>query len=89
MNEVIRAVLNPLFFILTKRLCTHQKQQKHQKQISTKTQPRKNTKTEISKKYKNCLLKTSKGKKVTYLLICFFLLFVRAKIEKREKSPQC
>ena len=36
-------------------------------------------------------LKTSKGKKVTYSLICVFVVFVREEniIEKREKSPQC
>ena len=35
-------------------------------------------------------LKTSKGKKVTYLFICVFVLFVRAKKreQKKEKSPQ-
>ena len=40
-------------------------------------------------------LKTSKGKKVTYSLICVFVLFVRVKkenrkknIRKREKSSQ-
>ena len=32
-------------------------------------------------------LKTSKGKKVTYSLICVFVLFVCAKKKRIEKSP--
>ena len=51
-NELIRAVLNSLFFF-TKRFCTHQKAPKAQKAQKVpkcmKTQPSKNTKTQMSK----------------------------------------
>ena len=47
-NDVIRAVLNSLFFLFTKRFRTHKKHKKHQKHKSTKTQPSKSTKTQIS-----------------------------------------
>ena len=46
LDEVIRAVLNSLFyyysFFFTKRFCTHQKHQKAQKCNQAKTQKRKN-----------------------------------------------
>ena len=74
-NEVIRAVLNSLFFL--QKYFARTKSTK-----STKTQPSKSTKTQISKQKQLMYLKTSKGKKVTYLLICVFVLFVRTK--KRE-----
>ena len=39
-NEVIRAVLNSLFFFFTERFCTHQKYQKHQKHQKHKKAPK-------------------------------------------------
>ena len=60
-NEVIRAVLN--FFFLRK-FHTHKKTQNANKQ------------TKIKKGSVFMRLKTSKGKKVTYSRICFFVLFM-------------
>ena len=46
-------------------------------------------------KNKKMCLKESKGEKVTYFLVCIFVLFMHAKkrekkkIEKVEKFPQC
>ena len=78
-NEVIRAVLNPL---------KAQKAQKSIKSIkSTKTQPSKRTKTQISKQKKKIRLKISKGKILTYSLICIFVRVKKRKLKKiREKS---
>ena len=70
-----------LYFFLTKRFCTHQKHQKHQKHKSTKTQPSKSTKRYKRTKIKNAL-KNICGEKVTYSLICVFVLFVGAKKRK-------
>ena len=48
-NEVIKTILNFVLFF-TKRFYTHKKAQKAPKAPkSTKTQPRKNTKTQINK----------------------------------------
>ena len=48
-NEVIKTILNIVLFF-TKRFYTHKKAQKARKAPkSTKTQPRKNTKTQINK----------------------------------------
>ena len=62
-------------------------------------QPSKNTKTQIKgTKIKNALKKTSKGEKVTYSLMCVFVLFVCAKERKwkmentdiyRLSEPRC
>ena len=68
-NEVIRAVSNSF--------CTHQKHQKAQRRDQAKAQ-----KATSEQKLKMCL-KTSNGKKVTYSLICVFVL-----VKKIEKSPQ-
>ena len=76
-NEVIRAVLNPL---------KAQKAQKSIKSIkSTKTQPSKRTKAQISEQKQRIRLKISKGKIVTYSLICIFVRVKKRKLEKREK----
>ena len=71
-NEVIRVVLNSLFFF-TKRFHTHTKTQKHK---STKTQPSKSTKRYKRTKIKNALKKhlNANKRKVTYSLVCVFLL---------------
>ena len=74
-NEVIRAVLNSLFFL--QKYFARTKSTK-----STKTQPNKSTKTQISEQKQLMCLKTSKGKKVTYFLICVFVLLVHAKKRK-------
>ena len=89
-NEVIKAVLNFLLFFYEK--ISHaqkstKKHKKHQKapnaQKSTKMQPSKSTKTQISEqKFKKMCLKTSKRKKVIYSLICIFVFFVQAKKRK-------
>ena len=73
-NEVIKIVLNLLFF--TKRFKHEQnstkKHQKHKKHKSATKQKHKNANKQT--KIKNALKKTSKGKKVTYSLICSFVL---------------
>ena len=69
-NEVIRAVLNPLFIFFTKRFRTHQKHQKHKNA----------TKQKHNNANKQTKIKTVlKGKKGTYSFICVFVLFVRVK----------
>ena len=88
-NEVIRAVLNSLYFF-TKRFRTHQKHK------SINTQSSKSTKRYKRTKIQNALKKHLRGRKS---LICLFafLCFLCArrkenrkkKIEKTEKSPQC
>ena len=70
-NEVIRAVLN--LFFLRKDFA---RPQKHK---SIKTQSSKDTRRSKRTKIKNV---PSKGKKVTYLLVCVFVLFVRGKKRK-------
>ena len=88
-NEVIRAVLNSLFIYLfiyffAKRLCTHKKHQKHQK-AKKSTKKHKNAIEQKHKnankrtKIKNALKKASKEKKVTYSLICVFVLAKKKK----------
>ena len=89
LNEVIKAVLNYLFFY-TKRFCTHQKHQKHQ---STKAQPSKSTKRSKRTKIKNELKLILEEKRYLFASLRFRAFFMRAKkrkqkIEKREKSPQ-
>ena len=78
-NEVIRAVLNP---VLQKRFCTHHKHQKHQKHQKHKDSTKQKQKNANKRKKLKICLKISKGKKVTYSLICVFLLFVHAKKTK-------
>ena len=81
-NEVIRAVLNSLFFLFLKRFRTHQK---HKDKTKQKHKTLKRT------KIKNAL-KTSEGKKNNlfgYLHFCAFCTNKEKIIEKREKSPQC
>ena len=74
-NEVIRAVSNSF--------CTHQKHQNYQKhQKAQRRGQAKAQKATSEQKLKMCL-KTSNGKKVTYSLICVFVL-----VKKIEKSPQ-
>ena len=82
-NEIIRTVLNSFFFF-TKWFCTHQKHLKALK--NTKTKPSKGTKCILANNNKICASKTSKGKKVTYSLICVFVFSVREekKIENKK-----
>ena len=47
-NEVIKAVLNSLFYFFTKRFRTHQKHQKHQKHKDATKQKHKNSNKRIS-----------------------------------------
>ena len=84
-NEVIRVVLNSLFYFLFffyKKILHAPKAPKASK--ASKVQRRKQTKaqTQISEQKQKMRLKTSKGKKATYTLICVFALFVRAKKRK-------
>ena len=74
-NEVIRAVLNSLFFSFYEKILHAPKAPKAQRHNQAKAQ---NAKTN---KNKNAL-KTSKGKKVTYSVICVFVLFVLTKKRK-------
>ena len=74
-NEVIRSVLNSLFFY--EKMLHTPKDQKHKDAIKQKH------KTLQANKNSKMRLKTCKGKNVTYSLICVFVLFVRAK--KRTK----
>ena len=57
-NEVIRKVLNSLFFFFTKRFPTHQKAPKR-----TKTQQQKTKNANKRTKFKNGLKKHLRGKK--------------------------
>ena len=92
-NEIIRAVLNSLFFLFLRKDFAHTKSTKSTK--STKTQPNKNTNRYKRAKIKNVLKKHRRGEKS---LICLFSFscFLRTrrkenrkkKIEKREKSLQ-
>ena len=93
-NEVIRAVLNPLLFFYEKILHSpkHQKHKKalnastaqkkkkpkHQKHRSTKTQPSKSTNCYKRIKIKNALKKHLRGEKLLIRLFAF-VLFGRAK----------
>ena len=80
-NEVIRAVLNSLFFF-TKRFDTHQKHQKHKDATKQKH------KTLQAKKKKKMLLKNISGEKshlFAYLRFCAFC--VKERKWKKEKSP--
>ena len=90
-NEVIRAVLNPLLFFYEKILHSpkHQKhkkalnastaqKKKHQKHRSTKTQPSKSTNRYKRIKIKNALKKHLRGEKLLIRLFAF-VLFGRAK----------
>ena len=93
-NEVIRAVLNPLLFFYEKILHSpkHQKHKKalnastaqkkkkpkHQKHRSTKTQPSKSTNRYKQYKIKNALKKHLRGEKLLIRLFAF-VLFGRAK----------
>ena len=72
-NEIIRAVLNSIFFY--EKILHAPKAPKAQRHNQAKAQ---NAKTN---KNKNAL-KTSKGKKVTYSVICVFVLFVLTKKRK-------
>ena len=91
-NEIIRPVLNSIFF--TKRLCTHQKHKQHQKHQkyqkckSTKTQPSKSTKRYKRTNIKNALNKHIRRKKSLIRLFAFlcFLCARRKKQQKKEKS---
>ena len=81
-SEVIRAVLNSLFIYLfiylflqkdfarTKSTKKHQKHQKHKKHKDTTKQKHKALQANKNKK---CAQKTSKGKKITYSLICVLM----------------
>ena len=73
-NEVIKTVLNFSLFFYEKILHALNAPKSTKSIKSTKTQPSKSTKTQISKQKQLMYLKTSKGKKVTYLLICVFVL---------------
>ena len=93
-NEIIRPVLNSIFF--TKRLCTHQKHKQHQKHQkyqkckSTKTQPSKSTKRYKRTNIKNALNKHIRRKKSLIRLFAFLcFLCARRKKIKNEKSLQC
>ena len=69
-NEVIRAVLNPLFFFLQKDFARTKSTKKHKNA----------TKQKHNNANKQTKIKTVlKGKKVTYSFICVFALFVRVK----------
>ena len=67
-NEVIRAVLNPLFFFYKKILHAPKATK------STKTQPSKNTKRYTRTKIKNALKKHRRGKKSLIRLFAFLCL---------------
>ena len=77
-SEVIRAVLNSLFIYLflqkdfarTKSTKKHQKHQKHKKHKDATKQKHKALQANKNKK---CAQKTSKGKKITYSLICVLM----------------
>ena len=83
-NDVVRTVLNFLFFYLLyffffyKKISHAPRFRMHK---STKAQRRNQAKAQNAKrtKIKNALKKHLRGRKVTYLLICVFVLFVRAK----------
>ena len=49
-NEVIRAVLNPLLFLFTKRFCRQQKYQKHEKHQKAQRHPSKSAKRKVANK---------------------------------------
>ena len=77
-NEVIRAVLNSLFFSFYEKISHAPKVPK-----APKTQTHNQAKAQNAKTNKNKnALKTSKGKKVTYSVICVFVLFVLTKKRK-------
>ena len=87
-NEVIRAVLNSLYFF-TKRFRMHQKHK------SINTQPSKSTKRYKRTKIKNALKKHLRKKKLLIRLFAFLCFLCarrkenrKKKIEKGEKSPQ-
>ena len=93
-NEVIRPVLNSLFF--SRKDFAGSKSTKSIKSTkSTKTQPSKSPKRHKRTKTKNALKKHLRGEK---LLLCLFVFLSflctrrkensKKKIEKREKSPQ-
>ena len=82
-NEVIRAVLNSLFFL--RKDFARTKSTK-----STKTQPSKSTKRYKRTKIKNTLKKYLRGKKSLIRLFAFLCFLCEGKkMEKRKKSPQC
>ena len=89
-NEVIRPVLNSLFFF-TKRFCTHQKHKKHQKH--QKYQKHKDATKQKLKSYKRtnikyALKKNIRRKKSLIRLVAFlcFLCTRSKKQQKKEKS---
>ena len=76
-NEVIRAVLNSLYFF-TKRFGTHQKHK------SINTQPSKSTKRCKRTKIKNALKKHLRRRKS---LICLFAFLCFLCARRKQKSP--
>ena len=72
-NEIIRAVINFLFFF-TKRFRIHKKHQKYKKHQKRKKQKNTNKLTNIKNALKNICVE-----KVTYSPICVFVFFVHPK----------
>ena len=82
--EVIRAVLNSLLFIYFFFLQKAPKVQKHKDATKHKYKT-----LQVNKNKKMCL-KISKGEKVSYSLICIFVLFCTREeknIRKKRKVP--
>ena len=94
-NEVIRAVLSPLFciffFFFGQKHFSHTKSTKRSK--STKTQPSKSTKRKYGNKNLKCASKTSEWKKKLIPLFAFLCFLCTRRKENRkkkeEKSLQC
>ena len=78
-NEVIRAVLNPLFFFY--KTILHAPKAQNHKNATKQKHKNANKRTKI----KNVLKKGEKA----YLRFCAFCALEEKKIEKRKKSPQC
>ena len=84
-NEVIRAVLNSLYFFFCKKIFQASKVPKAPK--APKAQKQKDAIEQKHERYKRTKIKnaTKKGlrrKRFSYSLVCVFVLFVRA--EKRD-----
>ena len=81
-----------LYFFITKRFRTHQKvpksTKKHKKHQKHKNATKQKNKTQISEQKLKIRLKTSKGKKVTYSLICIFVFFCAHREKKTENKKK-
>ena len=77
-------LLGQFYYFFTKRFRTQKNTKSTKSAKSTETQPSKSTKGYKQTKIKKCSLKTSNGKKVTYSLICIFVIFVHVKKRNRK-----